>query len=112
MSPPDGVPDLRHTPAHDLAKIIGVTIGCITAAVTVGGIFITIGKNAAAVDRIGRIEDKQIQQQDDITSIRYEAKGANSTAQRVESKVDTGFQDINTQLRQLNITGHRRPSDR
>ncbi len=99
------IPDLRHASSHDTAKLIGVVVGCVTAAITIGGIFITIGKNAAAVERFGRMEDKQSIQQDDITSIRYEAKSANAAAQRVESKLDDGLKDINAQLRLLNITG-------
>lgn len=90
-------------PHHDGFKIAQVVIGLVVAAITVAGIFVAIGKNEAAVAKIDRIEDKQIQQQDDITSIRYESKGANAAAQRVELKVDEGMKDINAQLRQMRV---------
>lgn len=90
-------------PHHDGFKIAQVVIGLVVAAITVAGIFVAIGKNEAAVAKIDRIEDKQIQQQDDITSIRYESKGANAAAQRVEQKVDEGMKDINAQLRQMRV---------
>lgn len=74
----------------------------------IGQNLMSLGQTKGSVEKIDRIEAKQIQQQDDITSIRYEAKGANAAAQRVESKLDDGLKDINQQLRQLNIAGHRR----
>lgn len=95
--------EIKHflQPKHDWMKLVQFIIGVTLFCVTIAGIFIAIGKNEAAVSKIQRIEDKQIQQQDDITSIRYEAKGANSGVQRVEQKVDDGMKDINTQLRQI-----------
>lgn len=90
-------------PHHDGFKVAQLVIALIGCGVVVAGIFVAIGKNEAAVAKIDRIEDKQIQQQDDITSIRYESKGANAGVQRVEQKVDDGMKDINAQLRQMRV---------
>lgn len=93
-------------PHHDATKIATLVATLIGCGVLVAGIFIAIGRNQSSVEKIDRIESKQIQQQDDITSIRYESKGANAGVQRVEQKVDDGLKDINTQLRQLNVRHH------
>ena len=90
-------------PHHDVKGIATFVIGCVLAGITVGSVFMAIGKSQSSVDKIDRIESKQIQQQDDITSIRYESKGANAGVQRVEQKFDDGLKDINAQLRQLNV---------
>lgn len=90
-------------PHHDGVKIAQLVIALIGCGVVVAGIFVAIGKNEAAVAKIDRIEDKQIQQQDDITSIRYESKSANAGVQRVEQKFDEGLKDINDQLRQMRV---------
>ncbi len=97
----DEVPNLRHASPAERLKTLGTVVAVVMACVTIGGIFVTIGKNAAAVERIGRIEDKQVEQGSDLIGTHYEAKAANAAVQRVELKVDEGFKDLTSQLREM-----------
>lgn len=101
MSSDPEVPNLRRHSAGEVLKTIATAVGILMACVTVGGIFVTIGKNAAAVERIGRIEQTQVQQGSDQIGTHYEAKAANAGVQRLETKVDDGFKDIREQFKEL-----------
>lgn len=100
----DDVPDLRHHSKADVAKTVGVVVGVLGICITVATVIFAAGKNQMAIERIGRIEDKQLQQDSRQIRTEYEAAAANSGVQEIKSDI----KDINVQLRQLNLTNHRR----
>jgi hypothetical protein len=89
----DEIPNLRQHAPRDVAKWIGVTIGLVTAVITIGGIFIALGRKDAAIDQLGEIKKAQSDDHDTVVRTKMQVDLGTGTIQRVEQKLDDGFRE-------------------
>ena len=99
---------------NDLRKHYDWQKTVLFALAVAGGIYafadkiLTLGKTSASIDKIDRMDAAQAQFGVDMARTKIQVEMMNGGLQELKAAQHDGFQDINLQLRQLNITRRNR----
>jgi hypothetical protein len=85
-----------------MLKTIATIVGILTAVGAAAGVFITLGRKDAAVEKIDRLEPVVNQLQVDSARTKIQVELGTATSQRLETKVDDGFREQRAQNERLN----------
>lgn len=102
-------PELR--PHHDWQKIVLFVLTLVGAVYAAATQFMSLGRKEATLDKVDKIDTAQGQQKDEITRLNYRVEAVNGAVGVVGKDVTdmkADLKDLNTQLRQLNLTGRHR----